>query len=161
MANSFQLPFNHAPSGIDYGNLSRTYTCPAGKYARVVVSLCARTYGSLVLHHTGSSALDGNTATDSSTDSKTFEFWLIAGNLIAVSGGSTGDTGSAGVSGAGTVLKASNANASVSLAGQTVARVNANISLTVGHPNIAFTSVWNLYASHTAEFHVEEYDIIT
>lgn len=62
------LPFNHQPTSSETGDESDPYTCPAGKYARVVCTLQATAWGTV-----------GGMV---STQSAVLEVWLRQGQVL-------------------------------------------------------------------------------
>lgn len=72
------IPFNHQPVSIDSGDT--TYTCPAGKYARVTcsVSVSAACF---------STTTDASLAAAANSVATPF-FWLRAGDVLAFSNNS-------------------------------------------------------------------------
>jgi len=68
-------PFNHQPISTQRG--SGTYTCPAGKYARVVITLSGYALGA-----PGVAATDMSIAANSSSFSEAVDIWVKAGDVI-------------------------------------------------------------------------------
>jgi hypothetical protein len=82
MANAFFVPFNFQPVNTGAGNESSTYTVPAGKYARVTVTLCVSAYaGSQSVINNSNDHIDSN----SNSNSTSFEIFMNEGEALTFS----------------------------------------------------------------------------
>jgi len=93
-------PFNHQPISTQRG--SGTYTCPAGKYARIVITLAGYALGIPGTY----TAQPIHIAATSSSFNETVDVWVKAGDVITFSlvtaSGSTGAVAEGSMSGAST-----------------------------------------------------------
>lgn len=150
---SLTVPFNYDPTLTDYGNPSRSYTCPAGKYALITITLNAIVYGTLV------QASLGGVMADSSTDSATASFWVKAADVVAttetaanVVGSDNTGGGFETVEGLSTVTCTVNSNI--------VSQVQTSIRL--GYYNAGANNAhWSIDGRVNTDFHVAEYTSIT
>lgn len=76
---SASVSFNHRPTTTEL--YTGSYTVPANTYARVVCSCSASAYGFSEASNGGFSDAG---ASMGNTDSKTMEFWAIAGDVVDV-----------------------------------------------------------------------------
>ena len=157
MANSFLVPFNHAPASTDYGNAARSFTCSSGTYARVVVSLLANTYGSFDDRNGNSNTV--NSASDSSASDKTAEFWLVAGDVFAVSVVTASNTGT-GTSVSTRFLKTGVSSATATINSNIVAFCSSSVNLQWFSAAGVANYGWNINGITDAKFHVEIYNVI-
>lgn len=74
MANTF-IPFDNNPISTSQGDLSSSYTVPAGKFARVTVSISLRAGIVPSVSVTG----NGNQYCN---DNVSFDFWLKSGDVL-------------------------------------------------------------------------------
>ena len=79
--NNFLIPFNHQPASVDYGNTGRPYTCPAGKYARIVATLSSASanasYGSSNITNTSYGSGNGSAC------ATTVSIWITSGDSVS------------------------------------------------------------------------------
>jgi len=156
MANSFLVPFNHAPASIDYGNAARSFTCASGKYARVVVTLHANTYGAF--SHNNTSFSENTHDSDSNTSDRTMELWVKAGDVVAVSVVTASNTGS-GSTVNSNITQTGISSATVTVNSQVVGYVSSSIRLS-WRTSAGTSYAWNIDGVTDAKFHVENYNVI-
>jgi hypothetical protein len=150
MASPYIIPFNHQPvssAAISGGS----YTCPAGKYARVVLTLSASARGTC---NTLSVISNSTTSGLSSTQ----EFWLRAGQTITTS--TTIASGSATPSSnTSSLLLSSDSIASATIGGVQVAKIMAPATIQVTSA-VASTTL-TMTGAASADFYYEEYNVIS
>jgi len=147
------LPFNHQPISTENGNESDPYTCPAGKYARVVCTMSVSQWGIAQTQATNSGQSAFATA---ASDSAVVDFWLRAGMIldgsVSVGTATTGSTPSGTCSATSTV--------SITIGGNTVARIAASAS--AGHDNGNNSSTTSSVTGTASFFYyAEEYNELT
>ena len=156
MVNSVFIPFNHAPASIDYGNAARPFTCASGKYARVVVTLHANTYGAF--SHQNSSFSEEAQGSDSSVSDRTMELWVTAGDVVAVSVVTASNTGT-GTTINTHITQTGLSSATVTVNSQIVGYVSSSVRLS-WHTNAGTNYSWRIDGVTDAKFHVENYNVI-
>jgi hypothetical protein len=73
------VPWNHQPTSIDYGNESRSFTCPAGHYARITAVLSAA-QGAFA---TGTTSAEGGAGAGAgSAVSAVVPIFITAGDIV-------------------------------------------------------------------------------
>lgn len=155
MAAPFIIPFDNNQTSDDFGNPGRTYTCPAGKYARVTVTLSAIATGNI----TAASAVANDAfGTSNNSNATSFEIWVTAAQVVSV-----------------TTVEASNTNTGTGPAFRNAAATTTSSCLVdsnlVGEINAsakafhqgggAGTTTVIVDGSGAANFHVAEYNIIS
>lgn len=158
MANSFFVPFNNNPSGVDYGNTSRPYTCPAGKYARITATLYAETYGTA--YNGGAGGI--SQMFDSSSNTTSLSFWIDAGDIVSCSTVAANSAGSPGLGVALSVTDTSSATLQVN--SQTISELKESVRFSgPGSISGVGSQNWNydIDGNSDVRFHVEEYDKIS
>jgi hypothetical protein len=79
MASPIILPFNNQPVSTQKG--TGTYTCPAGKYARVTVNVRARATASLTAAASLNATTPGTHETNVANES--FDIWVGPGDTVS------------------------------------------------------------------------------
>lgn len=152
MAAPYIIPFNFQPVSTSSG--SGTYTVPAGKYARITVTLNASVFMS-----SGSATTIGNFPSQGSSisDSVVIDVWAKAGDAISFTSSVPSSTSAAGTPSAvgfvsGTCTSSANLNG--------VAFGRARASTTLTSSNSASSTV-TVTGSVDALYYAEEYNVIS
>lgn len=150
------VPFNNIPTLTDYGNTGRSYTCPSGKGARVVVTLSASAYGSLNDNTNGSQ----NSQSTSDSNAVSFEVWIKAADTIATSNSAANNAGNDN-SGVGVhEYQSGTSTASCTLNGNTISSVSASVRFQYFNAG-ALATAWDIDGTVSAKFHVAEYNVVS
>lgn len=147
------IPFNNEPVSTQIGNWTSTYTCPAGKYARVRVQCSGYAVG---LPGFTSSATGGDISfCTSDSFAMSFDLWLKAAETV--SGSITAASASTGATARGAV--SSTSSVAVSKNGSTVA--NLFCAATAGHSIAVSTSTSTVSGSASFYWVAEEFYSLT
>jgi len=143
-------PFNHQPISTQRG--SGTYTCPAGKYARVVITLAGYALGI-----PGTATVNPiHIAATSSSFNETVDIWVKAGDVITFSlvaaGSSTGAVAAGSVNGTST--------ASALYNGTSFAKFIAGAAATHAVQS-AGTSTSDVTGASEVNWYAAEYNVLT
>lgn len=145
------IPFNHQPVSTSRG--TGTFTCGAGKYARVRVQISGTAYASNIATN-GSSTFGGGGSSDSFNYS--FEIWVKSGDTVAFSAASAASA-STGAVAAGTVTDSTyievHYNGNVIAVGECAAFAYHNLSAGTGSSSVSGNLNYIWYA--------EEYNELT
>ena len=160
---SLFLPFNHRPSLVIANPAS--YTCPAGKYARVVATMTTNALYDFTVDF-GLDVITANMYPSSESNSESIEFWIKTGDVVSKSidniSASTVDTITSSTTNLDQIKASDTGFASVLLNGTTISSVVSSMSVSVMY-NVthAFNANVTLSASGTSSVNmvIEEYDI--
>lgn len=149
------VPFNNQPISTQKG--TGTYTCPAGKYARVTVSVSGRAYVSALAG--GASMQD--MAISSGQFSESFDIWVSPGDTVSgtLSGASGGPSSSA--ANTGCVIASSATTVTVSHNATAIAQFRANVTAGFSDNSGAVACSMTFAGESSFHFFAQEYNIIS
>lgn len=153
MGSPIVVPFNNQPVSTQKG--TGTYTCPAGKYARVQISVSG-TARTLVTGSRPNAASQGDLDLTCDSFNESFDIWVGPGDTISAS--LSNPSGSTNVAAGSIQSAASEASATINHNGSPIATFRAVTQGTVGS-----NSATSFARSGSTSFHffAQEYNIIS
>lgn len=149
MSAPFFVPFNFQPTSIQRG--SGTYTVPAGKYARVTISVTGEAYGIISAPYPSENVVSNGSFCES------VDIFLKSGDVLTVSQSNASATGSTAPTSSATAITTVNLSINSTIFAVFTCRGYA-YSVTSGSPNNATSSV---SGSSSVNWIAQEFNEIT
>lgn len=152
---SIFIPFNHQPANIP--TPAASYTCPAGKYARVVATLNVDAY---ISAYSPDSNSDFVYYTETGGKCESIELWITEGDVLTKTETAPTDTSNTSVNTSALVEAIASISINSGGGAVVVSEITARASARIANGG-ATNDILTASSTATVKWHIEEYNVLT